>query len=133
MIVDILHMDLQWLRRWLRQRRGGNAGRASGSRDPKPKMTPEAARLDHLQMLRFMALNAAVGVLIGVCVGAALIFLDIGGLGARIGRAANPLVPVLLVVVPIASLFGAAATASAILMMPYEKKFRDDDDDARGE
>ncbi|NUL18012.1 hypothetical protein HUN27_14280 [Agrobacterium tumefaciens] len=133
MIVDILHMDLQWLRRWVRQRRGGNAGRASGSRDPKPKMTPEAARLDHRQMLRFMALNAAVGVLIGVCVGAALIFLDIGGLGARIGRAANPLVPVLLVVVPIASLFGAAATASAILMMPYEKKFRDDDDDARGE
>ena len=100
---------------------------------PKPKMTPEAARLDHLQMLRFMALNAVVGVLIGVCVGAALIFLDIGGLGARIGRAANPVVPVLLVVVPIASLFGAAATASAILMMPYEKKFRDDDDDARGE
>ncbi|AYM83406.1 MULTISPECIES: hypothetical protein [Agrobacterium] len=133
MIVDILHMDLQWLRRWVRQRRGGNAGRASGSRDPKPKMTPEAARLDHRQMLRFMAFNAAVGVLIGVCVGAALIFLDIGGLGARIGRAANPVVPVLLVVVPIASLFGAAATASAILMMPYEKKFRDDDDDARGE
>ncbi|AYM07700.1 hypothetical protein G6L26_018195 [Agrobacterium radiobacter] len=133
MIVDILHMDLQWLRRWVRQGRGGNAGRASGSRDPKPKMTPEAARLDHRQMLRFMAFNAAVGVLIGVCVGAALIFLDIGGLGARIGRAANPVVPVLLVVVPIASLFGAAATASAILMMPYEKKFRDDDDDARGE
>mgnify|MGYP003576763286 CR=1 FL=1 len=133
MIVDILHMDLQWLRRWVRQRRGGNAGRASGSRDPKPKMTPEAARLDHRQMLRFMAFNAAVGVLIGVCVGAALIFLDIGGLGARIGRAANPVVPVLLVVVPIASLFGAAATASAILMMPYEKKFRDGDDDARGE
>ncbi|CUX60527.1 Conserved hypothetical protein [Agrobacterium deltaense Zutra 3/1] len=133
MIVDILHMDLQWLRRWLGQRRGGNAGRASGSRDPKPKMTPEAARLDHRQMLRFLALNAAVGVLIGVCVGAALIFLGIGGLGARIGRAANPVVPVLLVVMPIASLFGAAATASAILMMPYEKKFRDDDDDARGE
>lgn len=133
MIVDILRMDLQWLRRWLGQRRGGNASRASGSRDPKPKMTPEAARLDHRQMLRFMALNAAVGVLIGVCVGAALIFLDIGGLGARIGRAANPVVPVLLVVMPIASLFGAAATASAILMMPYEKKFRDDDDDARGE
>ncbi|AVH43602.1 helix-turn-helix domain-containing protein [Agrobacterium tumefaciens] len=133
MIVDILQMDLQWLRRWLEQRRGGNVARASGGRAPKPKMTPEAARLDHRQMLRFMALNAAVGVLIGVCVGAALIFLDIGGLGARIGRAANPVVPVLLVVMPIASLFGAAATASAILMMPYEKKFRDDDDDARGE
>ncbi|MFK3781795.1 hypothetical protein [Agrobacterium sp. NPDC089420] len=130
MIVDILHMDLH---RWLRQPRSGNAYRASGGRDLKLKMTPEAARLDHRQMLRFMALNAAVGVLIGICVGAALILLDIGGLGARIGRAANPAVPVLLVVVPIASLFGAAAAASAILMMPYEKKFRDDEDDARGE
>ncbi|WCJ65415.1 MULTISPECIES: hypothetical protein [Agrobacterium] len=133
MIVDILHMDLQWLRRWLRQRHGGDGRRISGNHDLKPRMTPEAARLDHRQMLRFMALNAAIGVLIGIGVGAALLFLDIGGLGARIGRAANPVVPVLLVVVPIASLFGAAAAASAILMMPYEKKFRDDDDDARGE
>lgn len=133
MIVDILHMDLQWLRRWLRQRHGGDGCRASGNHDLKPRMTPEAARLDHRQMLRFMALNAAIGVLIGIGVGVALIFLDIGGLGARIGRAANPVVPVLLVVMPIASLFGAAAAASAILMMPYEKKFRDDDDDARGE
>lgn len=133
MIVDILHMDLQWLRRWLKQRHGGNARREPGNRDLKPRMTPEAARRDHRQMLYFMALNAVIGVLIGIGVGAALIFLDIGGLGTRIGRAANPVVPVLLVVVPIASLFGAAATASAILMMPYEKKFRDDDDDARGE
>lgn len=133
MIVDILHMDLQWLRRWLKQRHGGNAHKASGNRNLKPRLTPEAAQQDHRQMLRFMALNVAVGALIGICVGAALFLLDIGGLGARIGRAANPVAPVLLVVVPIASLFGVAAAASAILLMPYEKKFRDDDDDARGE
>ncbi len=131
--VGIFQSDMDWLHRWLGQRRGGGARKAPGTRNLKPRMTPEAARHDHRQMLRFMALNAAVGVLIGICVGAGLILLDIGGLGARIGRAANPLVPVLLVVMPIASLFGAAATASAILMMPYEKKFRDDDDDARGE
>ena len=84
--VGIFQIDMDWLHRWLRQRRGGGA-RKPGNRKLKPRMTPEAARLDHRQMLRFMALNAAVGVLIGVCVGAALIFLDIGGLGARIGRA----------------------------------------------
>lgn len=133
MIVDIFYMDLHRLHRWLRQRRLPGSGKASGNRNLKPRLTPEAAQQDHRQMLRFMAFNAAVGVLIGICVSAALIFLDIGGLGARIGRAANPVVPVLLVVVPIASLFGAAAAASAILLMPYEKKFRDDDDDARGE
>lgn len=133
MIVDIFYMDLHRLRRWMRQRHGLGSGKVSRDRNLKPRLTPEAARIDHRQMLRFMALNAAVGVLIGICVGAALILFDIGGLGARIGRAANPVVPVLLVVVPIASLFGAAAAASAILLMPYEKKFRDDDDDARGE
>lgn len=131
--VGIFQIDMDWLHRWLKPRRGGGTRKAPGNRNLKPRMTPEAARLDHRQMLRFMALNAAIGVLIGIGVGAALIFLDVGGLGERIGRAANPVVPVLLVVMPIASLFGAAAAASAILMMPYEKKFRDDDDDARGE
>ncbi|WP_174021304.1 hypothetical protein G6L89_017075 [Agrobacterium fabrum] len=131
--VGIFQIDMDWLHRWLRHRRGPGSGKTSGNRNLKPRLTPAAAQQDHRQMLCFMMLNAAVGVLIGICVGAALIFLDIGGLGARIGRAASPFVPVLLVVVPIASLFGAAAAASAILLMPYEKKFRDDDDDARGE
>lgn len=131
--VGIFQIDMDWLHRWLRQRRHPGSGKAPGNRNLKPRLTPEAAQQDHRQMLRFMALNAAVGALIGICVGAALFLLDIGGLGARIGRAANPVAPVLLVVVPIASLFGVAAAASAILLMPYEKKFRDDDDDARGE
>ena len=34
-------------------------------------------------------------------------------------------VPVLLLVIPFASLFGGAATASAILLMPYETKYKD--------
>ena len=39
----------------------------------KPKLTPEAAREDHWQMLRFLAVNAAAGVVIGVLAAAAII------------------------------------------------------------
>jgi hypothetical protein len=91
----------------------------------KPELTREEARKDHWQMLRFMALNAAFGSLIGALTAAAVIYFDIGGIGTRIAHAANPIMPVLLLVVPFASLFGGAATASAILLMPYEKKYKD--------
>ncbi|MCP8895043.1 hypothetical protein KYK29_08885 [Shinella daejeonensis] len=88
-------------------------------------MTPEEARKDHWRMLRFMALNAAIGMLIGTLVAIALIWLDVGGVGTRVARAANPVLPVLLLVVSFAGLFGGAAAASAILLLPYEKKYRD--------
>ncbi|GAA4163021.1 hypothetical protein [Shinella granuli] len=91
----------------------------------RPELTPEEARKDHWHMLRFMMLHALVGGLIGAATAAAVILLDIGGIGTRIARAAAPVMPVLLLVVPFASLFGGAATASAILLMPYEKKYKD--------
>ncbi|MCO5158976.1 MAG: hypothetical protein M9945_19950 [Aquamicrobium sp.] len=95
------------------------------ARMDKPEMTPEEARKDHWQMLRFMAVNAAAGVLLGILTAAAIIWLDLGGIGTRIGQAANPVIPVLLLVVPFATVFGGVVTASALLTMPYEKKFRD--------
>ena len=91
----------------------------------RPELTPEEARKDHWHMLRFMMLHALVGGLIGAATAAAVILLDIGGIGTRIARAADPVMPVLLLVVPFAALFGGAATASAILLMPYEKKYKD--------
>ena len=91
----------------------------------KPELTPEAARKDHWQMLRFMAANAAGGALIGVLAALAIIWFDIGGIGTRIGHASNPVIPVLLLVAPFAFVFGGVVMASAILTMPYEKKFRD--------
>jgi hypothetical protein len=89
----------------------------------KHKMTPEDARRDHSQMLRFMALNAAIGVGLGLLVTALIIVLDIGGIGTRIAHARSPLLPILLIAVPLASMFGGAVTASAIWLMPYERKF----------
>jgi len=91
----------------------------------KPKLTPDAARKDHRQMLIFLALNAAAGMLIGVLSALAIIWLDIGGIGTRISHASNPLIPALLLIVPFATVFGGVVTASAVITMPYEKKFRD--------
>ena len=91
----------------------------------KPELTPEEARRDHWRMLRFMMLNALAGSLIGAATAAAVILLDLGGIGTHIATAANPVLPVLLLVIPFASLFGGAATASAILLMPYETKYKD--------
>lgn len=99
----------------------------------KPKMTPEEARRDHWLMMRFMALNAVFGVFLGLMIAALLIYLDIGGIGTRILHASNPILPIVLIAFPLALTFGAAVTASAIWLMPYERKFapepRKDDDD----
>jgi len=94
-------------------------------RQEKPEQTPEEARRDHRQMLIFLAVNAAAGMLLGVLAAAAIIWFDIAGIGTRISHASNPIVPALLLIVPFATVFGGVVTASAIITMPYEKKFRD--------
>jgi hypothetical protein len=100
--------------------------------ESKREMTPEAARHDHWQMLRFLALNAGFGMLLGLGAAAMLMIFDIGGIGTRIAHAGNPFVPILLIALPMAFVFGGAVTASAIWLMPYERKFaperRKDDD-----
>lgn len=103
----------------------------------KPKITPEEARRDHARMLRFLALNAALGMALGLAVAAAMLLLDVGGIGARVARSANPVLPLLLIGFPMALVFGAAVTATAIWTMPYERLFApearkkggDDDDE----
>ncbi|MCO5065308.1 MAG: hypothetical protein M9924_12970 [Rhizobiaceae bacterium] len=92
---------------------------------PKPSLTRERARDDHWQMLRFMLLHAGLGCLIGAITAAIIIYLDLGGIGTLISHSSNPVIPILLIVVPFASIFGGAVTASAIVLMPYEKKFKD--------
>lgn len=120
---------------WLRPRRLKRWTDRQRARDAilhnsrKPKLTPEEARRDHWEMLRFLGLNALLGIVIGVSVGIALIALDIGGLRGLIMRAANPILPLVLVLVPFACLFGGAAAASAILTLPYESKYREEEED----
>lgn len=85
-------------------------------------LTPEEARRDHWEMLRFLAFNAAFGAFLGLCFTALLILLDIGGLGSHLARSARPLLPAAMIAIPLALTFAAAVTGSAIMLMPYKKK-----------
>lgn len=86
------------------------------------ELTPEEARQDHWEMLRFLAVNAAFGAGLGLLVAAAVIWLDLGGVGTSLARASHPLLPAVMMILPLALTFAAAVTASAVMLMPYRKK-----------
>ncbi|MGV8937962.1 MAG: hypothetical protein ACOH2J_12625 [Allorhizobium sp.] len=88
----------------------------------RDELTPEEARRDHWEMLLFLGLNALSGAGLGLGVAIVLIWLDIGGLRTHLGRASNSIVPALMLIVPMALIFAAAVSASAIMLMPYKKK-----------
>ena len=100
----------------------------------KPRITQEEARRDHSRMLRFLAINAVLGIALGLAMAAAIILLDVAGIGSRISHSTNPVLPLLLIGFPMAMIFGGAVTATAIWTMPYERLFapesrkKDDDD-----
>ncbi|WP_246805972.1 hypothetical protein [Ensifer sp. ENS10] len=93
-------------------------------REPERIMTPEEARRDHWSMLRYMAINALIGVTIGAVTAGVLIGLNIGAVGTHIARSTSPVLATLMVVVPFALLFGGAAAASSIALLPYRRKFK---------
>lgn len=89
----------------------------------KPKMTPAEARKDHREMLRFLALNAALGIFIGLVLTAALLYFNIGDFWTRVQHSSMPAIAVLLVAAPLSLLLGGASMSTAIMMLPYEKKY----------
>lgn len=85
-------------------------------------LTPEEARRDHWDMLRFLAGNAAFGAMLGLCVAGVLVWLDIGGIGRGLLRSHQPVLAAVMLFLPLALLFAAAVTASAVILLPYKKK-----------
>jgi flagellar biosynthesis protein FliR len=92
----------------------------------KRRMTPEEARRDHEQMLRFMAKRFALGATLGLVCAALVFLVDIGGLGTRISHTDNPFLPVFLIAVPMGLTFGAVMVCIALWVLPYENKFAED-------
>ncbi|RDL47367.1 hypothetical protein BLJAPNOD_06207 [Ensifer sp. M14] len=87
-------------------------------------MTPEEARRDHREMLRYMGVNALYGMATGATVAGVLIWLNIGAVGTHIARSTSPILATAMVVVPFALLFGGAVAASSIALLPYRRKFK---------
>lgn len=89
----------------------------------KPKMTPAEAQKDHREMLRFLAINAVFGIFIGLVLTAALLYFDIGSFWTRVQHSSMPGIAILLVAGPLSLLLGGASMSTAIMLMPYEKKY----------
>jgi flagellar biosynthesis protein FliR len=89
----------------------------------KPIMTPEEARKDHEQMLRFMAKRFALGLIIGLTCATLIFIFDIGHLGTHLLRASNPIIPIFLLAVPMGLTTGAIVLCIAIWTLPYEAKY----------
>lgn len=71
--------------------------------------------------LVYVLTNAAIGAALGMGLAAVLIFTNTGGLGRLIRDSADPVAPVLLVLVGFATLFGGAYAAAAIMLMPPDQ------------
>jgi hypothetical protein len=93
----------------------------------KPILTPEEVRRDHRAMLMFLARNCAIGVFMGLVVSAAIFYFDIGNLWTHTLRASNKFVPIFLITLPMCILLGGTALGSALMLMPYEKKYHDEE------
>jgi hypothetical protein len=76
-------------------------------------------------MLVFMAVNGAFGIFIGLVLTAALLYFDVGGFWSRVQHSSMPFIAVLLVALPLSLMLGGAAISTAIMMMPYDKKYDD--------
>ncbi|MBP1851670.1 hypothetical protein [Rhizobium halophytocola] len=87
-------------------------------------MSPQEARRDHIEMLRFLGINAAFGAGLGVLFTLTLILFDIGGLGGYLGRAREPILPAIMIAAPMALTFAGAVAGSALMLMPYRARRR---------
>jgi hypothetical protein len=85
-------------------------------------LTPEEAREDHWQMLRFLGWNAIFGFALGLLIATSMIWFDLAGLGTRIGRSQTPFLVFFMLAVPLSFTFAGAVMASAVMLMPYKRK-----------
>ncbi len=85
-------------------------------------MTPEEARRDHWEMLRFLAINVLFGMGLGALIAASLLWFDVGGLGTHMARSRHPIITSLLLFVPLSLTFGSVVVGTAIMTMPYKRK-----------
>lgn len=86
----------------------------------KPKFAPPKFDPMHRLVLYVLG-NAAIGAFIGLALAGLLMLTNAGGLGRLIQDSAEPVAPVLLVLVGFATLFGGLYTGAAIMMMPPDQ------------
>lgn len=77
------------------------------------------------ELLRFLAAQCATGVAAGWLFLAGLLWTDAWGLWSRLAAAADPTVPVAMLLIVFAITFGSAAIATGVMMMPGARRDSD--------
>jgi hypothetical protein len=72
------------------------------------------------KLLKFLALNCAIGVAAGLIFLAGLLVIDLAGLRTLIWDSPNPMLPLALLAAGLSITFGGVAMAGAVMMMPSD-------------
>jgi hypothetical protein len=73
------------------------------------------------KLIRFVAVNSVIAVLVGWAIAGALIVLDIGNFGSMIANSGNRPAALAILAMSFGSTFGFAYLATAVLLLPTEK------------
>ncbi|MEZ5845065.1 MAG: hypothetical protein R3D27_15195 [Hyphomicrobiaceae bacterium] len=77
-------------------------------------------------MLRFLAINCAVGTLVAVMFVAGLFWLNVGGLRDVLLQTHEPVTAVILLTAGCIITFGSAAMGTAVMLLPRDKRSWDE-------
>jgi hypothetical protein len=72
------------------------------------------------KLLKFLAINLAFGIAVGLICVALLLATNTAGLRTLIWESSNPALALLLLSVGMCVTFGSAVMGSAVMLMPYE-------------
>lgn len=90
--------------------------------------TPESRRAadghSWPELLRFLAVNTAVGTALGAGFAVLLLVTNTAGLGDLVAATSDPVTPVILFVVGFATLIGGLYAGSAVMLLPWDREPR---------
>ncbi len=73
------------------------------------------------KLIRFVLVNAAIGMLIGWGIAMAVLWFDLGGFGTMMARSGNMLVALFVLFISFGSTFAFAYLATAVWLLPTDK------------
>jgi len=73
------------------------------------------------QLIRFLGLNAGIGILAGWLLLVLILATDVNGVGTLIATSEAPLVPIGMLMAGFAVTFGSAAAGAAVMMMAHDR------------
>lgn len=80
---------------------------------------PEASGLPRI--VRYLFIHAGIGIAVGCVCAAAMLLLDVAGVGTLVAGTSTPWVPIALLFGGFSLTFGSLAMGSAIMLLPEQE------------